>query len=378
MVRIAHLSDLHVTHVVSNLVRIAQLVLPRSAGESAWDITARIVSATWLKRSSLFEPFLRSTHLIPSYQTRNLVAVVQSAREQRCDHVIVTGDVANLGAESELFEAKMILQAFGYDAAHVTMAPGNHDVVNFFGVAEFQNVMELSPWPHLSWISPQIVAVVLDSTVYGPELDWRDALGLNARGGFSDEDLQRTEELLRSIPQGVFKIICCHHHLVDLPPDGYVDQLAEKFDRRQADPADRADEVLDLAEKYGVGLLLFGHRHRATHHLFTIRGIPACCGGSVTEVSKSGHLRYRVFDFEDGMIRRRKWIDVLPSSANREVVEQVLHDVSSVPRDDGWKLTHPIRGASLKSDIADAVEKQKAQNKQMLQQIKKRLENGKL
>ncbi|HQK21214.1 MAG TPA: hypothetical protein PLJ27_27365, partial [Polyangiaceae bacterium] len=109
---------------------------------------------------------------------------------------------------------------------------------------------------------------------------------MNARGTFSADMVAKADELLSTVPKDAFKILCCHHHLVDLPPDGYVDDWSGKLDPRLAGPAEHASDILDLAEKYAVGLILFGHRHRATHHLFTIRGIPAACSGSVTEVQR--------------------------------------------------------------------------------------------
>lgn len=373
MLRIAHLSDLHVGHVSANLVRLGRLVLPRSRGEGAWDIATRLVASSWFERRSLWEPLLRSTHLAHKYQTRSLVAVVQSAREHGCQHVILTGDVANLGASSEMQEAKLVLSAFGYDREHLTVVPGNHDVVNFQGVAEFRDVMGQPGWPHMSKVSDDVVVLALDSTVHDKDLDWRDALGMNARGMFSEASVAEAEGLLRAAPSGVFKIICCHHHLVDLPPDGYVDEWSGKLDPRQAGPAQRAQDILDLAQKYGAGLLLFGHRHRATHHLFTIRGIPAACSGSVTEMDYQGRLRYRIFDFDGPRIRRRRWIDAFPQNASRDVVIQALQGVSSVQKDDEWTLTEQLSLRDVERDMARLVEKTKALDRRVVETVRKRL-----
>jgi 3',5'-cyclic AMP phosphodiesterase CpdA len=373
MLRFAHVSDLHVGHLSANLIRLGRLVLPRSRGEGAWDIATRLLASSWFERRSLFEPLLRSTHLAHDYQTKNLVAVVQSAREHGCQHVILTGDIANLGAASEMREARLVLSAFGYEGDSLTVVPGNHDVINFQGVAEFRSVMAQPPWPHLRWLAPDVVALALDSTVHRPDLDWRDAIGMNARGTFSDDMVAKADELLSTVPKDAFKILCCHHHLVDLPPDGYVDDWSGKLDPRLAGPAEHASDILDLAEKYAVGLILFGHRHRATHHLFTIRGIPAACSGSVTEVQRQGNLRYRVFDLEGGRIRRRYWVDTYPENASREVVEKALRGISSVETDDSLKLTIPLREGQARYDIARLQEKRRALDEKVLEKVRKRL-----
>jgi 3',5'-cyclic AMP phosphodiesterase CpdA len=373
MLRFAHLSDLHVGHVSANLVRLGRLILPKSRGEGAWDVATRLLASSWFDRRSLWEPLLRSSHLAHKYQTRSLVAVVQSAREHGCQHVILTGDIANLGASSEMREARLVLSAFGYDDEHLTVVPGNHDVVNFQGVAEFRSVMGQSDWPHLRWLSDDVVVLALDSTVHGTDLDWRDALGMNARGLFSQSAIARADELLGSVPSRAFKILCCHHHLVDLPPDGYVDEWSGKFDPRQAGPAARADEVLDLAQKHGVGLLLFGHRHRATHHLFTIRGIPAACSGSVTEIDRKGRLRYRIFELDDGRIRRRRWIDAFPQNASRDAVVRALQGVSGAAAEEEIRVTEPLYAGQTEQGFLRLRAKRRALDVQVLERVRARM-----
>ena len=377
MVRIAHLSDPHVGHMTANLMRIGRLVLPKTQGEGGWDVATRLLASSWFERRSVWEPLLRSLHLKHAYMTRRLVAVVQSAREQGCQHVILTGDVANLGAASEMREAKLILTAFGYDAEHLTVVPGNHDVINFHEVAEFCKVMDAPRWPHLQWIADDVVVLALDSTAYGAELDWRDALSLNARGLFSEQTIEQADELLGSLPKDVFKIVCCHHHVVDLPPDGYVDEWSGKVDPRQAGPAARSEELLDIAQKHGVGLILFGHRHRATHHLFTIRGIPASCSGAVTMMDKQGRLRYRIFDIEDRHIVRRRWIDAFPQNASKEVVMQALQGVSAVQQDDEIRLTEPVSLRHIARDLGRLRERRRKLDRKVLEKVRARMAAGK-
>lgn len=376
MLRIAHLSDLHVSHFSANLLRIGRLVLPRSRGEGAWDVATRLLASSWFERRSVWEPLLRSTHLSNDYQTRSLVAVVQSAREQGCKHIILTGDVANLGASSEMREAKLVLSAFGYEGNRITVVPGNHDVINFHGVAEFASVMGEAEWPHLERISDDIVVLAMDSTAHGKDLDWRDAIGMNAWGNFSQCAVEKADELLGSVPKETFKILCCHHHVVDLPPDGYVDEWSGKIRPALSGPAMHADELLDVAEKHGVGLILFGHRHRATHHLFTVRGIPAACSGSVTERDRQGRLRYRIFDFEGTRIRRRRWIDAFPENASREVVMQALQGVSSASPDEEFRLTEPVSLRHIQRDMGKLLEKRKELDRKVLDKVRERIKSG--
>ncbi|HEX8953665.1 MAG TPA: metallophosphoesterase [Polyangia bacterium] len=55
------------------------------------------------------------------------LAAVLAAAAQRADHVVVTGDITNLSLESEYAEARRLLDEVAR-TAEVTVAPGNHDI----------------------------------------------------------------------------------------------------------------------------------------------------------------------------------------------------------------------------------------------------------
>lgn len=326
--RIAHLSDFHVGHVTANLLQLGRLLAPAEPGHGMLDVAARLVAGSWADRRSIFEPVIRSAHLAGDYETRNLVAVVQAARARGAAHVILTGDVANLGAASEFREAAAVLRAFGYSGANLTVLPGNHDVINLRGTPGFKPLVTARDYPLLNMIGDDVCAVAVDTTAQAPDLDWRDALVLNSRGIVRDGDLPLIDQLLRKAPPHAFRILCCHHHLVDLPHDGYVESLSDHLDRRLAGRAANADALLDVAQARGVGLILFGHRHGATHDRFTIRGIPAACSGAVTQPGRDGLLRFRMFDFEGNQLVGREWVEVSPQDASPEIVARAIDGVS--------------------------------------------------
>jgi hypothetical protein len=194
------------------------------------------------------------------------------------------------------------------------VVPGNHDRINFGGVADYQRLVCSREYPYMDTLAPGVFAVAVDTTAHGDDLDWRDMLSINSRGIVPFEATARVDELLSTLPKGSFVILCCHHHLLELPPDGQVDGLSQRVDPRLSARAENADSLLDVAEARGVGLILFGHRHRPTNDRFTIRSIPAACSGSVTHADAAGLLHYRVFDIEDGRLAGREWIDVSPKS----------------------------------------------------------------
>lgn len=370
MFRIAHLSDLHVSHVTANLRRIGRMLLPDGSGEGWWDVLTRFASTSWFERQSLFEPLTRYTQLKHPYDPRLLTAVIEHARDQQADHAIVTGDLSNLGAASELREAMATLSSFGFSGDRLTVVPGNHDRINLRGTSDWEDVVGAGTWPSLQRINDDIFALSIDSTAHGTNLDWRDMIALNSRGFVSSDDIIKADALLASVPREAMKILCVHHHLVDLPHDGYVDEWADKLDTRLAGKAENAEVLLDVAVARGVGLILFGHRHRPTHDHFEIRGIPASCSGAVTQPDPSGALRYRAFDFDGPRIVKRTWFEIDPIAA----IDKGTRPVTSPDLgDDTHKVTVSVRPGELQEKLEVLRDKRRVAERKALEKIRKKL-----
>jgi membrane-bound lytic murein transglycosylase D len=88
-------------------------------------------------------------------------------------------------------------------------------------------------------ITDELYAIAADTTAWGADLDWRDMMTMNARGRIPIGDVLKIDKLLASLPKGAGCILCTHHHVVDLPPDGYVDDWAGKADPRLAAQAEK-------------------------------------------------------------------------------------------------------------------------------------------
>lgn len=101
--RIAHLSDVHVL-----------AVRPSSrAGASPVDLSTRFVS------------FGRV--LDPEARLRKLGRALCAAREGGADHVVISGDLTELGTEAQLETFAEALHDSGIDPERITLVPGNHD-----------------------------------------------------------------------------------------------------------------------------------------------------------------------------------------------------------------------------------------------------------
>jgi 3',5'-cyclic AMP phosphodiesterase CpdA len=365
-VRIAHLSDLHVAHVTANLKRIGRLVFPSAPGEGLFDVLTKLAVSSYFERHALIEPLLRSAHLTHRYDPRTLAAVLGSVARRGVEHVAVTGDLSTLGAASELREASAALSAYGWTGPRCTVVPGNHDRMNFRGVADFQALVCDRELPYLNPVSDELVTIGVDSTAWGADLDWRDMLAMNSRGRIPIPHIEKVDRLLASLPKGVAAILCVHHHVVDLPPDGYVDDWAAQLDPRLSGKAENAELLLDVASARRVALILFGHRHRATRDGFTIRSIPAACSGAVTEPDPQGRLRYRIFDFEGAKLVGSEWVTVEPGDIRQAPA------ITAPVESDGVKVTVKLDGSNLQEQLGRLKQKRKELDRQVLERFSRK------
>jgi 3',5'-cyclic AMP phosphodiesterase CpdA len=273
-------------------------------------------------------------------------------------------------------EVMRVLGSAGYRGSNLTVVPGNHDRYNLRGTGDFEKQVSLRPYPHVDHPNDQVAIVGLDSTVRDSELDWRDALVMSSRGIISIEQIEAADRILARLGERVFKILCCHHHVVELPADGYADSFGTKFDARLTGKAQNADQLMDVAKARGVGLILFGHRHRATHDQFAIRGIASACSGAVTQPGNDGLLRYRVFDFEGGALMGRKWIEVNERDADMAELSLYLDRVPEIDSQMQSQSTK-VRSGEMGEGIAKAKARAKEREREVLEKVRARMEGKK-
>lgn len=102
--KIAHLSDLHVLDL-------------RGVPASRWLFNKRLTGMVNLS--------LKRGH---THKRQIAEALIDDLRERSVDHVIVTGDLTNLGLETEFSAAREVLSRLSMPATNVTVVPGNHDL----------------------------------------------------------------------------------------------------------------------------------------------------------------------------------------------------------------------------------------------------------
>ncbi|MCH2169588.1 metallophosphoesterase [Myxococcota bacterium] len=227
MFSFAHVSDLHATP--PQLRGPMELLNKRGLGWLSWQLRRRRIH-----RPEIVECLIEDLHA------------------QRPDHVVLTGDLTQIGLASEVEAARIWLERLG-PAAHVTAIPGNHDA---YVSAPWQERWE--PWadymvsdgveptslsfPSVRRRGPVALVGVSSALPTGP---------LRASGCVGTPQLQRLETQLVELGRArVCRVVLIHH-----PPVAGV-----ASPRRALDDAEALQAVLVRA---GAELVLHGHTHRS-------------------------------------------------------------------------------------------------------------------
>jgi len=187
-----------------------------------------------------------------------VLAVTRDVRAQNVDHVLVTGDLANLGMPAEYVQSLEWLEMIG-SPDDVTLIPGNHDVYTPLltdpGIERWRAYMEArasddrvagvpvplaSGFPYVRTIG-RFALICLNSAVYMPP-------GVPV-GRLGADQIERFSEASRALAEkGYARIVLIHH-----PP------LPEHGTRRGLRDASQFEAALI---EVGAELVLHGHNHR--------------------------------------------------------------------------------------------------------------------
>jgi len=223
-----HISDLHMHR------------LPRDPREYA---SKRILGAANL--------VLRRRRRFPRARAE---ALMTHLAEQPWDHLLITGDITQLGTRAEFELARKMLQPLlERGRERVTLLPGNHDryVPESPGKGAFEAVFpEFASEGDIATrqLTERWWLVVWDSAIPAP---W-----LSAAGRVRPETLRATSEWLASLPTGA-RVIVANHYPVFFPPPHHHDSTHDL-----ANQAAVERWLLD----HPVALYLHGHIHHNWVH----------------------------------------------------------------------------------------------------------------
>jgi 3',5'-cyclic AMP phosphodiesterase CpdA len=241
IVSFAHLSDLHLSSPAG--VPLGTLVGKRALGYLSW---------RWRRRAAA-GPAAWS-------------ALVRDVEAMRPDHVLITGDLTQLGLAIEFTQVRRALERLG-DPSRVTLVPGNHDVYRpeswaplLAGWAPYLSADTACRWANTTDppagddrppdLFPTLrvhgaVAIIGLSTA-------RPSAPFLAVGSVGSSQQRRLAELLAETGRrGLFRVVLMHH-----PPTSSV----VSWRKRLTDAA----ALRAVVAEHGAELILHGHAHRAS------------------------------------------------------------------------------------------------------------------
>lgn len=263
MPTIAHLSDVHLAPLPP--IPLARLNLKRALGWLNWQRRRRAIH-----RREVLDRLVA-----------DLVAL-------RPDHIVVTGDLANLGLPAEHEAALDWLATLG-SPEQVTVVPGNHDIYSTIGadegVARWRSYMggsRAAEFPFVRRIAGAAL-VGVNSAVPTRPFQATGTVGERQR-----EAVERT--LVQLAAEEMFRIVLIHH-----PP------LPGRAKRRH-ELTDAAETAAMLARS-GADLVLHGHNHRAElvllpshRHDIPVVGVPSASAGHAH--GEEPLARYNIYSME--------------------------------------------------------------------------------
>lgn len=258
---LAHMSDVHLGPLPA--VPLGLINPKRLAGALNW----------YRKRRSIHAPE------VTRKVTTDLLA-------QRPDHIAVSGDLTNLGLQSEIVRSAAWLQGLG-SAADVSVVPGNHDIYSTVRGRRL-GVSALEPWSaHFASCATgsrlagagefpfvriferntmRVALIGLNSAVETPPLIATGSLGATQRAALA-------RILEQSHNEGCVRIVMLHHP----PLPGLTASHHELTD---------AQALAEILQRHGAELVLHGHNHRRMINMLSgpdgaipIVGVPSASAG---------------------------------------------------------------------------------------------------
>ena len=266
MITLAHISDIHLAPLPP--LKWTELANKRITGFINWR----------LKRHN-------------SLSGDGLTNLVRHMRDQKPDFTAVTGDLVNLGLESEANTAFNWLQTVG-TPEEVCVSPGNHDAYlrqtlgynsTRWGPYMAGETLDAAPFPYVRRIGDVAIIACSSAVPSAPFF---------ALGRFEQDQADRLSRILRLLGEaGYFRVIMIHH-----PPN-----LEARHPRLGLYGAKRFREAV---ARHGAELVLHGHTHKSS--IFAIPGLTgdvpvvgvAAAGAAQSEDGGEDPARYNLFRIE--------------------------------------------------------------------------------
>ncbi|MGE3297811.1 MAG: metallophosphoesterase [Porticoccaceae bacterium] len=208
-----------------------------------------------------------------------LAALQRDLARTRPDHLVITGDLTQIGQPAEFAQARRWLETLG-PPEQVSLVPGNHDSTvaapwretyalwEDYLTAERRAESGAAVFPSLR-VRQGVALIGLSTAVPSPPL--------LAIGRLGSEQLARLDELLDATGRrGWFRVIYLHH----APMPGQ-----DKWRKRLVD----APALAAVVGRRGAELLLHGHNHRTRERWLDAGGRPVPVFGAASASALGAH-----------------------------------------------------------------------------------------
>jgi 3',5'-cyclic AMP phosphodiesterase CpdA len=263
MVRLVHLSDIHVT-----VARLGwQLPDWYSKRLTSW------IHYRWLGRRRHFR-----------HADRVLALLIAELPRRGVDHVVFSGDATALGFNAEFGRAAELLRLGELRGLAV---PGNHDYCTPAAARSGYFEQHFAGWQQGRRVGAHrypFAQRVGDLWLIGVNAAKGNRLPWDASGRVGPEQCERLRELLRTLEPGP-RVLVTHY------PVCLADGRRETFDHGLRD----MQAVVDSAAAGGVCLWLHGHRHGPYYFQRpSLAPFPVICAGSATQTHVWSHNEYTI------------------------------------------------------------------------------------
>jgi len=186
---------------------------------------------------------ISDVHFGPPHLERVNRGVVEMVETRRPDAVVLSGDLTQRAKPEQFREAREFVDAI---PVPTIVVPGNHDVPLYrfweriftpFGAYKKHFSEELEP----TYRDDSMIIVGINTA-----FNWT-----LKEGRIKLDRLMQVGEQLDQVPDGVFKVVVAHHHMIPPPNFGTQTVLGNAFD------------AMDLFSEVGVDLILSGHLHQS-------------------------------------------------------------------------------------------------------------------
>lgn len=234
----------------------------------------------------------------PTSRARKLTRALAVAKASGADHVVITGDLTEMGDASEFEHFANLLEEAGLPEDGVTLVPGNHDA--YTSGAAWRRALEgpLARWANAS--ATEAGKLVIRGDVAFLPIDTSCFQSLARSGGLFTPEAARAVQARIDDPALRDKaIMLVMHH----PPFvHHKNPVAEWIDGLRG-----CAHVLDMLAQHPQVQILHGHMHRVVDRIATLgKGVAGVAnrarifGAPATVDDSEDTPRVRLYDLRDG------------------------------------------------------------------------------